>query len=373
MHSSGAIIYLSNLEYNLLQIRKKIKNVKLMAVVKADAYGHGVIEVVKYLKSLKEIKPDCYGVAFADEAVEIRKEKINDSILVFAPFDRDNVHLSLKYNLLATVFTDQHLNILSGQKRNNKRIKVHVKVDTGMNRLGINYKDAYKYILNLSQDKNFIIDGIYTHFASADSDREFTLLQIKRFKELIIKLKKAGINCGLIHAANSAGVINYPQSYFDMVRCGLSLYGYKPAPKMKNINLKPVMSIISEVSSIKEINKGETVSYGRRFTAKEKTKIASVPIGYADGFRRGLTNKSKAIIKGKYFNQVGIVTMDRIMFDIGNNNIIVGDKVILLGKDKNKSITAWDWSKALGTIPYEITCGITKRLPRIYIQQNGFN
>jgi alanine racemase len=172
----------------------------------------------------------------------------------------------------------------------------------------------------------------------------------------------------LVHAANSAAVIDLPETYFDMVRPGISLYGYYPSLETtESIPLKPVMSIISYVTSVKEIKPGETVSYGRRFKAHHKIKIASVPIGYADGFSRNLTNKSKAIIKRKFYQQVGTVTMDRIMFNVNNDNIKPGDKVILLGRNKNLNISAWDWAKVLNTIPYEVTCGITKRLPRTYI------
>jgi alanine racemase len=370
MHSTQAVINLSNLKYNVMQIRKRIRDVKLMAVVKADAYGHGVTEVVKHFKKLGRFKPDYYGVAFPDEAVELRKENINDPLLVFGPFTNSNAETCIRYNLTATVFSENHIKILLSALKTDSRklIKVHVKVDTGMNRLGIDHKEAFNFIIRLSKNKKFLIEGIYTHFASADSDNNFTMLQLKRFKKLVNQLKQAGVSPGLLHAANSAAVFKFPESHFDMVRCGISLYGYMPSPQMKQAKLKPVMSIISEVSSVKEISAGESVSYGRRFTAKRKIKIASVPVGYADGFRRGLTNRSFGIIKGKKFRQAGTVTMDRIMLDVGNADIKTGDKVILLGKDKNESITAWDWSKALDTIPYEITCGITKRLPRIYIQ-----
>ncbi|RPI66492.1 MAG: alanine racemase, partial [Ignavibacteriales bacterium] len=225
--------------------------------------------------------------------------------------------------------------------------------------------DFVKYVYNR---KEFILDGFYTHFAEADSkDKTFTLLQLKRFNEIVAKLKSENIKLGLVHAANSSAMLDIPESYFDMVRCGITLYGYYPSLETsESVKLKPVMSIESRISTVKEIKPGDTVSYGRKFKAKKKTKIISVPVGYADGYRRGLTNKSKAIINGKLYNQVGTVTMDRIMFDAGNDNIKAGDKIIILGKDKKVSVTAWDWSKILDTIPYEITCGINKRLTRIY-------
>jgi alanine racemase len=369
MHSSQAFIKLSNLKFNLLQIRKKIGKTKLMAVVKADAYGHGAVEVVKYLNSLGKYKPEYYAVAFPKEAVELRKAGIKNEILVFDTFEKINAETCRKYNLIATVFNKSHIEILrKGSKNSLRKIKVHIKVDTGMNRLGIDYDKAYDFVKYVAQQKEFIIDGFYTHFAEADSkDKTFTMLQLNRFNELIAKLKAENIKLGRVHAANSSAMLDLPQTYFDLVRCGITLYGYYPSLQTsESVKLKPVMSITSKISTVKELKPGETISYGRKFTVTEKTKIASVPVGYADGYRRGLTNKAKAIIKGKLYNQAGTVTMDRIMFDVGNDNVKEGDRIILLGSDKKVCVTAWDWASALGTIPYEITCGITKRLARIY-------
>ena len=371
MHFSQAVIHLSNLKYNLLQIRKKIGQTKFMAVVKADAYGHGAVKVVKYLNTLGKNKPDFYAVSFPSEALELRNSGIKSNIIVFDPFEKENASLCLKQDLVATVFNKRHIDTLKSafsESNHKKKIKVHIKVDTGMNRLGINHDKAFDFIKDLSERKEFILDGIYTHFAEADSkNKSFTLLQIKRFNKLISKLRNEKINFGLLHAANSAAILDLPETYFDIVRCGISLYGYYPSDETsESIKLKPVMSVRSIVTTVKEIGKGETVSYGRKFTATKKTKIISVPVGYADGYRRGFSNKAKAIINGKIFNQIGIVTMDRTMFDIGNANIKVGDRVTLMGKKKDNSITAWDLAKAIDTIPYEITCGITKRIPRIY-------
>ena len=250
----------------------------------------------------------------------------------------------------------------------NRELKVHVKIDTGMNRLGVDFNNAVGFIKRINDDENFIVDGTYTHFATSDEkNKSFAHLQLKRFKQILDELRKKNINYGLAHSANSGAILDIPESYFDMVRVGVSLYGNYPSLETsESIKLFPVMSIISHVASVKNIDKGDSVSYGRKFIAKKKTKIISVPIGYADGFSRSFTNRFKAIIKGKYYNQVGTVTMDRIMFDVGNDNIKIGDEVILLGKKNKLEITAWDWSKKLNTIPYEITCGISKRVRRVY-------
>lgn len=371
MRSSQAIINLSNLKKNFSNIRKKVYPAKVMAVVKADAYGHGVKEVVSALTSL-EHKPEYYAVALVDEGIELRKLGITKPILVFDALANNNAEDYLIYNLIPTVFTIKDLELLKGAKKKinfKKNIYVHVKVDTGMNRLGINYKDAFNFIEKLSKQNDFLIDGIYTHFATSDVyNNSFAKLQLTRFKKLINTLREKNISTGLIHAANSGAIINMPDSYFDMVRPGISLYGYYPSKQTnESVNLFPVMSIVSKVASIKKINKDETVSYGRKFKASKATNIVSVSFGYADGYSRRMTNKSFAIIKEKIYRQVGVVTMDRIMFDVGNDKINIGDEVILLGKSKKHEITGWDWCNILKTIPYEITCNISKRVPRIYI------
>jgi len=374
MRPTYAEINLSKLKSNFLNIRKKVKKSKIMAVVKANAYGHGVKETVKALDSLGEKQPEYYAVALSDEAVELRKLKIKQPILVFEPVTKSEIEDVYNFNIIPTVFNDSHLRLLlrgwnkSPSRKLNSKIKVHVKVDTGMNRLGVKYYDAVSFIERLSKSKIFSIDGIYTHFATSDEkDKTFAKLQLDRFNKILTDLKKKGIYYGLAHAANSGAILDMPDSYFDMVRPGISLYGYYPSLETsESIPLKPVMSIYSYVASIKELEKGETVSYGMLYTAKKKTRIISVPIGYADGYNRNLTNHASAIIKGKKYKQVGRVTMDRIMFEIGSDEIMLNDQVILLGKEKNIEITAWDWGKILNTIPYEITCNISERVPRVY-------
>lgn len=370
MRLTKVIINTSNLKKNFLNIRKKVGNVKVMAVVKADAYGHGVKTVLNVFNSLGKQKPEYFAVATPDEGIELRQLKIKQPVLIFDPIDKYQVNKFFKYNLIPAVFTDEHLKILLKEKqrlKSNKKILVHVKIDTGMNRLGVDYWQAVKFIQKISLNNEFIIDGIFTHFATSDeAGSSFTKLQIKRFDEVIESLKQKNINYGLAHAANSGAIINFPEAYYDMVRPGISLYGYYPSLKtLESIKLYPVMSLVSKVTSIKKMQKGESVSYGRRYFTKTETNIISAPIGYADGFSRVLTNKAQAIINKKIYNQVGTVTMDRIMFDVGNDNIKINDDVILLGQKDKLKIDAWDWSRKINTIPYEVTCGISKRVPRI--------
>jgi alanine racemase len=368
MRPSYALINLSNLKYNYLNIRRKVKNAGIMAVVKADSYGHGVKEVCNALNSLKQ-KPEYFGVAAAVEGEELRKNKIKQPILVFEPVTPSEAEVMVKNNLTATVFEPRHLTILRKAGKGKKIIKVHVKVDTGMHRLGVNFNEAFDFIKKLDRNKNFKIEGVYTHFATSDEkDKSFAYLQLRRFNSVIDKLKEKGIDYGLAHCANSGAIMDLPESYMDMVRPGISLYGYYPSlDTSESVKLKPVMSVYSVVNSLKDIEEGESVSYGRKFYADTDLRIATVPFGYADGYRRDLTNKSWAIINNEIYNQVGTVTMDRIMFNInGNKKIVPGDEVILLGSSKDKSVDAWDWSRLLNTIPYEITCGISKRVKRIY-------
>ena len=370
MRLTKAIINTSNLKKNFLNIRKKAGKAKVMAVVKADAYGHGIKTVVDSFNSLRNKKPDYFAVAIPDEGVELRQLKIKQPILIFDPIDEYQVNKFFKYNLIPAVFTDEHLKILLKEKqrlKSNKKILVHVKVDTGMNRLGVDYWQAVKFIQKLSLNNDFIIDGIFTHFATSDeAGSSFTKLQIKKFNEVLKSLKEKNINYGLAHAANSGAIINFPEAYYDMVRPGISLYGYYPSLKtLESIKLYPVMSLVSKVTSIKKMQKGESVSYGRRYFTKTETNIISAPIGYADGFSRALTNKAQGIINGKIYNQVGTVTMDRIMFDVGNDKTKINDDVILLGQKGKLKIDAWDWSRKINTIPYEVTCGISKRVPKI--------
>jgi alanine racemase len=370
MRPTYALIDLTNLKKNYLNIRKKVKPAKVMAVVKADAYGHGVKEVCFALNSLDDKKPEYYAVAFIDEAIELRSLGINEPILIFEPvFDKD-VESVYRFDLIPTVFTHQHIAGLKNGKPSyyNRKLKVHVKVDTGMNRLGINSDAAVKFIQQLSNDENFLIDGIYTHFATSDEkNKSFANLQLERFKQILDQLKSMNVNYGLAHAANSGAILDMPESYLDMVRVGVSLYGNYPSLETsESVKIYPVMSVISHVAAVKSIEKGDSVSYGRKFIARKKTQIITVPIGYADGFSRSFTNRFKAIIKGKLYRQVGTVTMDRIMFDIQKDKIKLGDEVILLGQQKKLRITVWDWSKKLSTIPYEITCGISNRVKRVY-------
>ena len=384
MRPTKALINLAHLKANYLAIRKKTKT-KVLAVVKADAYGHGVAEVVNALNSLSE-KPEYFGVALSEEGIALRELKVKQPILIFEPPSVNNIDEIIKYNLIPTVFCDEQLHLIEKYLKKNdvkntlqlktkipkkiiRRRRIQVEIDTGMGRLGVPFQEAVQFIEKIAVNDRFILDGIYSHFATSDeTDKSFAQLQLKRFNAIVIKLQKKKIRPNVIHLANSGAILTMPEAYFDMVRPGISLYGYPPSQEItSSIKLKPVLSLISEVASCRWFEKRESVSYGRKYFLKKRSQIISVPIGYADGVYRNLTNKIFCIIKDKLYPQAGRVTMDRIMFDVGEAKIKIGDKVILLGKSKSHSIDAWNWSKQLDTIPYEITCNISKRVPRMYI------
>lgn len=367
MRKTYAEINLDHLKENFINIRKKT-GTKVLAVVKADAYGHGMIECVRALKTLGDKAPEYYAVAIPDEAMEFRRQFPDEKILVFAPLCEDEIEEYTAGNIIATVSGYEHIEMLKSLPKD-VCLKVHIKADTGMGRIGLSAEETAAFAAELQKLENVEIDGIYTHFATSDEyDKSYANHQFKRFLSLLEELKRNNINYGVAHAANSGAILDMPEAYLDMVRPGIILYGYYPSHETsESLELKPVMSLWSVVTTVKTMKSGDSVSYGRRFTLERDSRIASVPIGYADGFLRGLTNKSKGIINGRMFNQVGQVCMDRIMFEIGDENVHEGDRIILIGEDSGNVITAWDWSDALNTIPYEITCGISKRVPRIYV------
>jgi len=368
MRETIAEINLTNLIFNYKQIQNKVKPSMIIPVVKADAYGHGMAECVYALNSLTKDKPNLFSVATIEEAVEFKKlKKIKANILCFAPIKSSDLETIKKYKIRSTFSDPTQLAFLK-KMEGNQKIYIHVNVNTGMNRIGINYKTAVQVIKKLSKFNHIVIEGIYTHFSTSDEkNKDFANIQLKRFNSLLDNLMREKINIPMVHAANSGAILDLEKSYFTHVRAGISLYGYYPSEETsESINLKPVMELSCKISSSIEIEKGDSVSYGRTFTTDKNTFIASLPIGYADGINRALSNKMDVIIKDKKYPQIGNVTMDRIMINTGKEKFRNGTKVIILGKTKSQKIDAWNLSRAVNTIPYEITCGISKRVPRVY-------
>lgn len=380
MNPTRAEISLNKLEYNYNQIKKHLhktnpkKEIKVCGVVKANAYGHGIREISQKLISLGA---DFLGVANYDEAIKLRTTIPDANILVFGTLIHSKlkpaayVSKLLKYNLIATVAsldTAKFLDLYSGRLK--KKFKVHIKIDTGMRRIGFDVKRAYKNIEQIFSYKNLDIEGIYTHFATAESgDKAFAKTQLNQFKELLHLLKKAGMKFPIVHAANSGAILDIKDSLFDMVRPGLLLYGYYPSEEIKNkIELKPIMSLKSKVTYIKRLDKNTSISYGRKYFTKEKTFIGSIPIGYGDGYWRSLSGTGKVCINNEYFPIAGAITMDWLMVNLGKKSAVkIGDDVLLIGRENKNDLGADKIAKIAKSIPYEILCSFADRVQRNYV------
>lgn len=360
-----AEVNLNNLQHNFRQIKKMLrKGTKVMVCVKADAYGHGLTAVSKKLISSGL---DYLGVASVDEGILLRREKIKIPILILGLMLKEDIEPLFTYGLTPTICSDDFADALNKAGRRKKKvIKVHIKVDTGMGRLGILPEDAFEFIKKIHKLKFLDIEGVFTHIACADIDKAFTLYQLKIFRDLIARLERTGIHIPLMHAANSLGVINYRESHFNMVRPGLVIYGLHPKEGL-DIKLRPVLALKTKVVYCKKVPAQYGISYGHTYITKKKTTIATLPIGYGDGYPRNLSNRAPVLIGGRRFHISGRVCMDQVMVDVGNFPIKIGDEVILIGSQGKKRISAEELAQLAGTIPYEIVCGLASRIPRIYI------
>ncbi|MBL7197245.1 MAG: alanine racemase [Candidatus Omnitrophica bacterium] len=362
-----AEVSLSAIDYNFKQVKRKVKNqAKILAVIKADAYGHGAVRVAK---RLERCGVEYFGVATVLEAIELRENKIDTSILILATFFPHEFPALIRYNITPTI-ADLKTAIYLNKKLNKlgRKMPIHIKIDTGMGRIGVWYKDSMSFIKSLSKLRNLILEGIYTHFPSADEDEKFTNSQITSFKRLINDLEKKNIFIPLRHMANSSAVIRHKHSYLNLVRPGLMIYGlYSDIRAKKFIKLKPAMSFKTKITYLKDVSAGRPISYGRTFITKKKTKIATLPVGYADGYNRLLSNRADVLVRCRRCPVIGRVCMDHIMIDITNVNAKLGDEVVLIGKQKSSEISAEEISYLCSTISYEVVCWISKRVPRIYV------
>jgi alanine racemase len=371
-----AEIDLAALEHNFNLLRASIpRETGILAVVKADAYGHGFMDISQQLERLGV---DAFGVAFLAEGIQLRKSGIDRPILLLGGVYPGQERKCIGFNLSTTVFTLEQARALSQAASSGKlfrKAQLHLKIDTGMGRLGIPYNQVPEFLIELQKLPNIMLEGVISHFASADeldeSGQNFTTLQAKRFAWSLSNIRNAGFSPRYVHIANSAGALLQNFADCNLIRPGITLYGAIPSADFKDKNdLKPVMSLKSRIAMLKEVETGTTISYARRFTADKRTLIASVPVGYADGYPRALTNRGEALVRGKRARVAGTVCMDWIMLDVSDiANVTVGDSVVLMGPDdagnciRAEEIAAW-----AGTIPYEIFCTISKRVPRIYLK-----
>ncbi|MDP1852991.1 MAG: alanine racemase [Candidatus Omnitrophota bacterium] len=359
-------VNLGNIAYNINSIRRLISPyTEILATVKADAYGHGIIPVSKKLVSLGI---NYLGVATLDEAIVLRNAGIKCRILILGgifPKDADAV---IRYNLTQSVFTKDVAYALNlAAEKNKKKVPIHIKVDTGMGRLGVWHSDVFSFVSQIKRFKSLDIEGIFTHLSSADVDENFSKRQISDFKVLLARLEKSGIFIPLRHVANSLGILKFKDSHFNLVRPGIIIYGLYPKDNL-NIKLKSAMSLKTKIVYLKKLPKGRSVSYGHTYIADKSTIIATLPIGYGDGYPRLLSNRAPVLVKGRRAKVAGRVCMDQVMVDVGHiKNIKVGDTVILIGKKGGCAVTAEELAGLSGTICYEIVCGIGSRVPRVYI------
>jgi len=361
-----AEIDLNAILYNLRQIRNLVepRGAKVLAVVKDNAYGHGALEVAKAIEN-ENIR--MFGVATVEEAIQLRQAGVKKPILIFCCILPEQAESVVYHDITQTICDMSICHALSMAARKvSKNAKVHIKVDTGMGRIGVSYDKAIELIKQVINTPNVVIDGIYTHFSSADTDEDYTNYQIDRFNYVLSCLKKDSIHIPIKHSASSSAIINYPSSYYDMVRPGIALYGYSPFITSK-IQLEPSLSFKTRIVYIKEVPAGFSISYGRTYITEKATKVATIAVGYGHGYNRKLSNKAEVIIKGKRAKIIGTICMDQCLCDVTDiPEAVIGDEVILIGKQGDQVITADELASKIGTISYEILCGINANVKRIY-------
>ena len=362
-----AYIDLSALAHNLSEVRRCASGRKILGIVKADAYGHGAVQCAKAL--VKE-GVDMLGVALVEEGAELRKANINNEILVLGGVFENQAESLLEYNLTPAIYTTIQAESFSRAALNaGKILPVHVKIDTGMGRVGITPEDSVDFVLSISKMPGLKVMGLMTHLSDvAEKDKSFAELQVERFEMAMRRLKEEGIEIPLAHASGSAAVIDFAAAHFNMVRPGIMLYGCYPSENTRDlVRLKPVMSLKAKIMHIKRVGPGTPISYGRTFYTEKESIIATLPIGYADGLNRGLSNQGSVLIGGKRCPIVGTVCMDMTMVDItGVPGAQVFDEAVIIGRQGVEEITAWEVAKLLGTISYEVLCNVSKRVVREY-------
>ncbi len=367
-----AQIDLNAIKHNYELAVKLSGNKEVMPVIKANAYGHGAGKIGLYLEKLG-VKH--FAVAALDEAIELRNAGVTAQILILGATLPEYFEKVLQYDVIQTVASKEaaiKLNDVAAKLGVNAQ--VHIKVDTGMARIGFDarnevaVKNAAKEISEVAKLSNLVLDGIYTHFATADiPDDEFALKQHRLFALLVDNIENNGIFIPHKHVSNSGDIINYPNNKYDMVREGIILYGYLPDKQSKPYDFKPAMTVYSVVSHISQIRKGETIGYGRTYIAEKDLTVAVIPIGYADGYPRSLSNKGEMLINGTLCKILGRVCMDQTMVDISGMDVKIGDLVTVLGV--SPALTADDIADMTDTISYEVLCDISPRVVRTYVQE----
>lgn len=363
----------SAIRHNCREIQRILpKDVEIMGVVKADGYGHGAAEVAAVLQ---EEGINRFAVAIVKEGEELRKIGIKKPILVLGYTPQADIQSLVENDLTQTIFSYEMAQYISDEaKKCNKTINVHIKLDTGMGRIGfLANPESVAEIKKIAELPNINLEGIFTHFATADEDQDaYTREQWSIFNGFLNELQEIGIQFPIVHASNSAATMVHTYTHLNVVRPGIIIYGHYPSNylKGKKISLKPAMSLKTQVVHVKELPEGHSIGYGRRYTTRNKTKIATIPIGYADGYSRRLSNRGRVLIRGAYAPVVGSICMDQFMVDVSHiPDVEVGDEVVVFGCQGDKCIAIEELAKLMDTINYEVMCMIGKRVPRIFINE----
>lgn len=361
-----AVVDLEAIRHNVRVL--KPARAEVMAVVKANGYGHGSVPVAR---AALAAGATWLGVALVEEGVALRDAGITSRILVLSEFPPGSEKEALSAGLIPTLYTDEGLHRLAEAAGSLGRpVGVHVKVDTGMHRVGIDPDRVVPFVFAL-MESGLQQEGLWTHFAkSEDTTDPLTWRQIDRFEDVAAKLHHAGLVPRYRHAANSAATICVPESHFDLVRLGIAMYGLSPGPAIADEagwKLRPAMSFKSAVTMVKRVPAGEAISYGQRYTLQRPSTIATVPVGYADGYSRLLSDKAHVLIRGRRYPVAGTVTMDQLMVDCGDDQVEVGDEVVLIGAQGDERIGTDEFAAWMGTVNYEIVCGVSERVPRVYV------
>ena len=367
-----ARVDLNAIRHNLKQVRNKLhRGTRLMAIIKADAYGHGAVPIAR---ALDEEWIDAYGVAIIEEAIELRRAGITKPILILGYTPKEQYHLVVAYDVMQTVFQYEMAEALSVEAlRQGKTAKIHIKIDTGMSRIGYpDTMDSVKEIKQITLLDGIIIEGLFTHFSRADeTDKSATEKQLQKFLAFTDMIEREGISIPIKHASNSAGTIDHEKAEFNMVRCGIAAYGIYPSEEVSRseVQLIPAMELITHVIYVKEVDAGVGISYGATYITERRTRVATIPVGYADGYSRNLSNTGKVIIHGQYAPIIGRICMDQFMVDVTDiDGVKQGDRVTLLGRDGDSYISVEELATWSHSFPYELVCNVGKRIPRVYTE-----
>jgi alanine racemase len=370
-HRSAAVVDLACISHNLQAVREKAPGRKIIAMVKANAYGHGLVRVAEHLAAEGV---DYLGTAFVEEALELRKAGLTLPIITSGPFSKFQIGLFIENHIDLTIASVDALQyIREAAEFYNKRVNIHLKVDTGMMRIGIRYSNAHKlFAAALQAEKYLNIVSLFSHFATADhEDLGFAQLQLERFLEAARFFENEQRPSPFLQIANSAALLRMEESQLDMVRPGIMLYGYHPSSCSRHIaRLQPALSLRAKIMYFKVVLAGSTVGYGRTWTAPQNCRVVTIPVGYGDGYPRGLFNKGQVLLRGERYPVVGSICMDQTMIGIGDGEAYIGEEVQLIGCQGGEIITADDLAAQLGTISYEVLTNINARVPRIYINEN---